>query len=74
MEVGGSAFRGFAELIDMEVIEVYGEPTERMLEQLREKAQALGEHSGVVVDRLHAGFDRLRVSSASSAGSSGANP
>lgn len=59
MEVGASAFRGFADLIEMEAIEIYGDPSERVLEQLRDKADALGEQGRVVVDRLHAGFARL---------------
>lgn len=59
MEVGGEAFRGFADLIEMEGIEVYGEPTDRMLEQLQQKADALGEAGRVVVDRQYAGFARL---------------
>lgn len=59
MEVGGEAFRGFAELIVMEGIEVYGEPSERMLEQLQSKADDLGEAGEVSVRTLHAGFTRL---------------
>lgn len=59
MEVGGEAFRGFADLIEMESIEIYGEPTNRMMEQLQQKAEALGEAGRVVVDRQHAGFARL---------------
>ncbi len=59
MEVGGEAFRGFADLIEMEGIEVYGDPTDRMLEQLQQKAEALGEAGRVVVDRRQAGFARL---------------
>lgn len=59
MEVGGEAFRGFADLIEVEGIEVYGEPTDRMMEQLRQKADALGEAGRVVVDRQYAGFARL---------------
>lgn len=59
MEVGASAFRGFADLIEMEAIEVYGEPTDRVMEQLREKARALGEQGKVVVQRRQAGFTRL---------------
>lgn len=59
MEVGGEAFRGFADLIEMEGIEVYGEPTDRMVELLEQKATALGEAGRVVVDRQHAGFARL---------------
>lgn len=59
MEVGGPAFRGFAHLIEMEGIEVYGEASGRMLEQLREKAAALGDEGRVVVQHRHAGFERL---------------
>lgn len=59
MEVGGEAFRGFADLIEMEGIEIYGEPSDRMMEQLQNKAAALGEAGRVVVDRRHAGFARL---------------
>lgn len=35
-------FREFADLIEMEATEVYGEPSELMLEQLQDKADALG--------------------------------
>lgn len=59
MEVGASAFRGFADLIEMEAIEVYGEPSDRMLEQLQDKAEALGEGGRVIVGRLQAGFTRM---------------
>lgn len=59
MDVGGPMFRRFGELIDLERIEVYGEPSERMLEQLHDKVRALGSGDRVVVDRLHAGFSRV---------------
>lgn len=65
MDVGGAAFAGFAELIEMEAIEVYGEPTDRVLEQLQRKADALGKDGRVVVDHLHAGFSRLSASATS---------
>lgn len=61
MDVGAAAFRSFADLIEMEAIEVYGEPSDRMLEQLEQKAHDLGEHGNVRVERLHAGFSRLRI-------------
>lgn len=61
MEVGASAFRRFADFIDLEAIEVYGEPSGRMLEQLEEKAEMLGEQGRVVVGRLHAGFARFEA-------------
>lgn len=59
MEVGGPAFRGFAELIEMEGIEVYGATSDRMLQLLDEKASTLGERGSVVVGDLHAGFARI---------------
>lgn len=61
MEVGAAAFRRFAEFIELEAIEVYGEPSGRMLEQLQQKAEMLGAGGRVVVDRLHAGFARLQA-------------
>lgn len=59
MDVGGAAFRSFAELIEMQAIEVYGDPSQRMLEQLEQKAKDLGEQGTVRVGRLQAGFSRL---------------
>lgn len=59
MDVGGEAFRDFADLIEMEGIGVYGEPSARMLEQLEDKARDLGEQGSVSVGKLHAGFTRL---------------
>jgi quinol monooxygenase YgiN len=61
MDVGGEAFRGFADLLEMEAIEVYGEATPRMLEQLAAKADALGDVGSVTVVPLEAGFHRLQV-------------
>lgn len=59
MDIGGPRFRGFAELLEMVSIDVYGEPSERALEQLHQKAQALGKSGRVAVHSLHAGFARL---------------
>ena len=58
MEVAGPAFRRFADLITLSSIHVYGEPSDRALEQLHEKARLLGSGS-VVVHGLHAGFTRF---------------
>lgn len=66
MDVGASAFRSLAEFIDLEAIEVYGEASDRMLEQLRRKAEMLGDgNTQVIVDGLHAGFARLEAPTAS---------
>ena len=65
MKVGGAAFRAFAEFIEMEAIEVYGELTDGALEELQLKADALGDSGRVVVERLHSGFSRTNVPAAS---------
>lgn len=61
MEVGGEAFRGFSELIEMEAIEVYGELSARAHEQLRAKAEALGDEGRVAVVSAYDGFSRLEA-------------
>lgn len=58
MNVAGSAFSKFAELITMSGIDIYGRPNQGLLERLRRKAQMLGSGT-VVVHELHAGFDRF---------------
>ena len=60
MEVAGPAFRRFVELVTLSSIHIYGEPSEKLLEQSREKARLLGR-GDVVVDALHAGFSRFAV-------------
>ena len=59
MEVGGAAFREFADLLDMEGIEVYGDTSDRMLEELDRKARDLGEAGTVTVRPVDVGFSRL---------------
>ena len=58
MEIAGPAFRNFTHLVNLLSIEIYGRPSERVLEQLRGKARLLGTGEHPVVDRLHAGFWR----------------
>jgi hypothetical protein len=58
MSVAGPAFAGFAELVTLSTLDVYGEPSEALLEQLRRKVQMLGSAT-VVVHDLQAGFARL---------------
>jgi hypothetical protein len=60
MEVAGLAFRRFVELVTLSSIHIYGEPSEKLLQQSREKARLLG-HGDLVVDALHAGFSRFAV-------------
>lgn len=59
MDVGAAAFRRFADLIEMDGIEVYGDASDRMVEQLQQKADDLGEDGSVRIDQLHAGFSRI---------------
>lgn len=57
-ELVAPVLRRFVGLVTLSSIHVYGEPGEKVLEQLHGKASLLGRDS-VVVDRLHAGFTRL---------------
>ena len=58
MRIAGSAFPKFTELIRMQTMDVYGEPSEELLRLLRDKAKMLG-NVPVVVHARHAGFMRL---------------
>jgi len=60
MEVAGPRFARFADFLMMTSIHIYGEPSERALRQLREKAQELGS-GDVIVHAPHAGFIRHAV-------------
>lgn len=58
MEVAAPVFRKFTEFINLSTIEVYGQVSDTLLKQLRQKSRMLG--SGVVlVHKPHAGFDRF---------------
>jgi hypothetical protein len=57
MKIGGPAFRKFSDLIELESIDVYGQPSEAVMAQLWKKAQMLG--SGAVhLHTRYAGFAR----------------
>jgi quinol monooxygenase YgiN len=58
MTIAGPAFAGFAELITLSTLDVYGKPSEELLELLRRKVQMLGDAT-VVVHDLQAGFARI---------------
>jgi hypothetical protein len=60
LEVAGPIFRRFLELVTLSSIHIYGEPSEKVLRQAREKARLLGR-GDVTVDALHAGFARFAV-------------
>ena len=59
MDVGGEEFRKLGHLIRLTAIECYGRPSERALDQLRQKAAALGDSGTVVTIGRFAGFTRL---------------
>jgi len=58
MEVAGPVFARFADLLVLWTIDIYGSPSERVVEQLSRKAELLGTATVVVHDR-QAGFVRL---------------
>lgn len=60
MKVAGPAFAKFADLLELSAMDVYGTPTDDLLEQLRRKVQMLG-NATVVVHDLHAGFSRFGI-------------
>jgi len=57
MEVAGPLFGQFVELVTLASIHIYGEPSEKVLQQSHKKARLLGRGI-VVVESLHAGFTR----------------
>ena len=56
MEIGSAEFRKLANMLTLTSIECYGRPSERALEQLREKAATLGDGGTVVSIGRFAGF------------------
>jgi quinol monooxygenase YgiN len=58
MTVAGPAFAGFAELVTLSTLDVYGKPSEELLELLRRKVQMFGD-AAVTVHDLQAGFARI---------------
>jgi hypothetical protein len=57
MDIGSAEFRKLAHLLTLTDIECYGWPSERALEQLREKAATLGDGGTVVSIGRFAGFE-----------------
>jgi hypothetical protein len=58
MDVAGPAFRRFADLLTLSSIRVYGEPSDKAVGQLHEKARLLGCEE-VTVHSPHTGFTRF---------------
>jgi hypothetical protein len=56
MDIGSEEFRKLAHLITLTAIECYGRPSDKALEQLKQKAAALGDGGAVVSIERFAGF------------------
>ena len=59
MEIGSGEFRKLAHLVTLTGIECYGRPSDKALEQMQQKAAALGEGGTVVFVERFAGFAHL---------------
>jgi hypothetical protein len=58
MDVAAAVFAKFKDLLTLVTMDVYGKPSEELLERMRNKARMLGT-ARVGVHELHAGFTRL---------------
>lgn len=58
MKVGGPIFAKFKDLIQLSAIEIYGEPSDQVRQQLFDKARMLGGAT-VAVHQREAGFTRF---------------
>jgi hypothetical protein len=58
MKVAGPLFPKFAGFVKLLSIDLYGSPSEYVVEQLKQKAEALGGGT-VKMHSLHTGFDRF---------------
>ncbi|HEY3192103.1 MAG TPA: hypothetical protein VGJ61_04905 [Solirubrobacterales bacterium] len=57
LDVAGPRFQRFSPLLSLSSIEIYGEPSDKALKQLRDKVSSLGSGE-VLVHAPHAGFSR----------------
>jgi len=58
MEVAAPEFSKFHEMLRLSSIEIYGKPSDNLLNLLKQKAQMLGSGK-VAIHELHAGFARF---------------
>jgi len=58
MELAGPVFARFADLVVLRTVDIYGSPSEKVVEQLQRKAELLGTAS-VAVHERQAGFARF---------------
>jgi hypothetical protein len=59
MDVAGPRFERFAGLVTLQSIDIFGEPSDKALAQLRDKVGLLGSGE-LTVHPPHAGFSRFR--------------
>jgi hypothetical protein len=59
MDIGSAEFRKLAHLLTLTAIECYGRPSDKALEQLRQKAAMLGDGGTIVSVDRSAGFMQL---------------
>jgi hypothetical protein len=59
MDIGSGEFRKLAHLVTLTGIECYGQPSDRALEQMRQKADVLGDGGAVVSIERFAGFTHV---------------
>ena len=60
MRLAGPIFQKFTDLVRLSRIDLYGTPSDALLEQMRRKGKLLG-NAPVVVNQLHAGFTRFET-------------
>ena len=58
MKIAGPKFSEFVDLVKLLRIDIYGSPSNELLEQLQAKAKLLGD-AAVQVYKYHAGFSRF---------------
>ena len=59
LDIGSDEFRKLAHLLTLTAIECYGRPSDKALEQLRQKAAMLGDGGTIVSLDRSAGFARI---------------
>jgi hypothetical protein len=59
MDIGSAEFRKLAHLLTLTAIECYGRPSDKALEQLRQKTAMLGDGGTIVSVDRSAGFTRI---------------
>lgn len=58
MELAGPIFAKFGHMVELQTVDIYGTPSEKVVEQLRRKAELLGSATVALHDR-QAGFARF---------------